>query len=80
MRMSNALFEQDSGADSLLEEIIGKDRSTLETRNRSEKSSQFEPGCPKTARNLSSEISSVQRKTRNARPKLGHPIFVGKEL
>jgi len=63
--MSNALFEQNSGTDSLLVAIIGKDKSTPETRNRSEKSSQFEPGCPKTARNLESEItSSVQRKTR----------------
>jgi len=79
VRMSNALFEQNSGADSLLEAIIGKDKSTPETRNRSEKSSQFDPGCPTTARNLGSEISSVQRTTRNARPKLGHPIFVGKE-
>ena len=77
MRMSNALFEQNSGADSLLEAIMGKDKNTLETRNRSEKSSQFEPGCPKTARNLGSEISSVQRKTRNARPKLDHICWQG---
>jgi len=69
-----------SGANSLLEVIIGKDKSTPETRNRSERTSQFEPGCPKMARNLESEItSSVQRKTRNATPKSGHPIFVGKE-